>query len=95
MPQRVLSQAARDTYKAAYPFRPTLGSTSLVAWMHAHDLHARDVAVEIACTSASVAAWASGRRVPTIELARRIERLSSIPIAAWVEVAREGERTAT
>ncbi len=29
------------------------------------------------------------------ELARRIERLAGIPIAAWVEVAREGERTAT
>ena len=49
--------------------------------------------MQIACTSASVAAWASGRRVPTIELARRIERLAGIPIAAWVEVAREGEPT--
>jgi len=94
MTHRVLSQAARDVFRAAYPIGPTLGSTSLTAWMREHDLRARDVAIDLACTSASVAAWASGRRVPTIELARRIEKLAGIPIA-WVEVAREGEPAGT
>ena len=85
-----LSQAARETYRAAYPQAATVGSTRFEAWMNEHKLAARDVASDLGCTSASVSAWAGGRRVPTIELARRIETLTGIPIAAWVQVLTEG-----
>ena len=81
-----LSQAARETYRAAYPGAPTVGSHQFGIWMADHGFGPRDIAVRLACTPASVVGWASGRRVPTIELARRIELLTSIPIASWVEV---------
>jgi hypothetical protein len=83
---RNLSQAARDLYAAAYPVGPTTGSMAFTAWMRKGNLAPRDVAAKILCTEISVRAWASGRRVPTIELARRIELLADIPIAAWVEI---------
>ncbi len=85
MTKRVLSQAARDLYRAAYPVGPTLGSTAFVAWMMVANVHTREVAARLGCTELSVRSWASGRRVPTIELARRIETLTEIPIAAWVK----------
>ena len=83
---RVLSQAARDLYRAAYPVGPTTGSAMLSEWMKTPGFSIRDTATKIGCTEASLRAWAHGRRVPTIELARRIEALANIPIAAWVEV---------
>lgn len=84
MTTRVLSQAARDLYRAAYPIGPTVGSTAFAAWLREVNLHTRDIAAKLGCTELSVRSWASGRRVPTIELARRIELLTAIPIAAWV-----------
>jgi hypothetical protein len=84
--RRTLSRTARDLYAAAYPVGPTTGSTALAAWMTNNERSAYDVAAHIQCTAVSVRAWASGRRVPTIELARRVERLAGIPIAAWVEI---------
>ncbi len=87
--QTRLSQAARNTFRAAYPQEPTVGSTSFESWMLTRSLTPRDVAGDLGCTSASVTAWASGRRVPTIELARRIEGLAGIPIAAWVTMLPE------
>lgn len=96
MTTRVLSQAARDLYRAAYPVGPTTGSTMLKLWISRTGLALRDTATKIGCTEPSLRAWASGRRIPTIELARRIEALAKIPIVAWVEPAtateREGER---
>ena len=86
MTTRVLSQAARDLYRAAYPIGPTLGSTTFSTWMREVKMPAREIAVKLGCTELSVRSWASGRRVPTIELARRIEMLTGTPIAAWVEV---------
>jgi transcriptional regulator with XRE-family HTH domain len=86
MTTRVLSQQARDLYRAAYPIGPTLGSTTFAAWMAETSMSTREVAVKLGCTELSVRSWASGRRVPTIELARRIEALTGTPIAAWVEV---------
>jgi ribosome-binding protein aMBF1 (putative translation factor) len=82
----MLSQAARDLYKAAYPVGPTVASTTFVKWMKDEGLTPRDVAAKIHCTEMSVRAWASGRRVPTIELARRIELLCGIPVVAWVQL---------
>jgi transcriptional regulator with XRE-family HTH domain len=84
MATRVLSQAARELYLAAYPVGPTEGSVALAAWMTSTSTHAREVAAQLGCTALSVRSWASGRRVPTIELARRIEALTGVPIAAWV-----------
>ncbi len=85
MTTRVLSQAARDLYRAAYPVGPTLGSTRFAVWMAGTPMSTREVAAKLGCTELSVRSWASGRRVPTIELARRIEALTGTPIAAWVE----------
>jgi len=84
MARRVLSQAARDLYLAAYPVGPTEGSVAFAEWMTRAKVHAREVAAQLGCTALSVRTWASGRRVPTIELARRIEALTGVPIAAWV-----------
>ena len=86
MNQTRLSQAAQRTYRAAYPQTATVGSRGFAAWMTANRVARRDLASSLGCTSASVAAWVSGRRVPTIELARRIEALTGIAIAAWVDV---------
>jgi len=86
MATRVLSEAARDLYRAAYPIGPTVGSTRFAVWMGATPMHTREVAAKLGCTELSVRSWASGRRVPTIELARRIEMLTGIPIATWVTV---------
>jgi transcriptional regulator with XRE-family HTH domain len=86
MTTRVLSRAARDLYRAAYPIGPTLGSTTFAAWMREVNMPAREIAMKLGCTELSVRAWASGRRVPTIELARRVEALTGTAIAAWVEV---------
>jgi hypothetical protein len=86
MSTRVLSQQARDLYRAAYPIGPTLGSTTFAAWMREVNMPAREIAVKLGCTELSVRSWAAGRRVPTIELARRIEMLTGIPIASWVEI---------
>ena len=83
---RLLSQAARDLYKAAFPVGPTVASTAFAKWMKAEGLTPRDVAVKIRCTEMSVRAWASGRRVPTIELARRIEMLCGVGVIGWVEI---------
>ncbi len=66
MTKRVLSQAARDLYRAAYPVGPTLGSTAFVAWMMVANVHTREVAARLGCTGLSVRSWASGRRVPTM-----------------------------
>jgi len=90
MATRVLSEAARDLYRAAYPVGPTTGSTAFAAWMKRPGMSAREVAAKLGCTELSVRSWASGRRVPTIELARRIEALTGIPIAAWVQVMTGG-----
>lgn len=87
----MLSQAARDLYKAAFPVGPTVASVAFAKWMKDERLTPRDVAAKIHCTEMSVRAWASGRRVPTIELARRIEQASGIPVIAWVEVVRAGD----
>jgi len=87
-----LSNAAKQTYKAAYPHVPTAGSTRFVAWMVDGKLAPRDAAQQLGCTAASVTAWSRGERVPTIELARRIEMLSGIPVIAWVEVVAEEQR---
>jgi hypothetical protein len=84
MTRKLLSQAARDLYRAAYRLGPTVGSTSFATWMATANMHTREVAAHLGCTDLSVRTWATGRRVPTIELARRIELLTSIPIAAWV-----------
>lgn len=81
-----LSNAAKQTYRAAYPHAPTVGSTSFVRWMNEQGLAPRDVAQQIGCTAASVTAWSRGERVPTIELARRIEKLCCVPVIAWVEI---------
>jgi|HubBroStandDraft_1064217.scaffolds.fasta_scaffold416029_2 transcriptional regulator with XRE-family HTH domain len=89
MSTRLLSEAARDLYRAAYPVGPTVGSTAFVAWLRESSISAREAALKLGCTELSVRSWASGRRVPVIELARRIEALTGIPIAAWVEVAKE------
>lgn len=86
MSTRILSETARQLYRAAYPVGPTEGSTRFAAWMRGSGLSAREVAVRIGCTDLSVRSWVSGRRVPTIELARRIEVLTGIPISAWVTV---------
>jgi len=91
MNQNRLSRAAQRTYQAAYPHVPTAGSTRFVAWMGEQNFAPRDVAERIGCTAASVNAWASGRRVPTIELARRIEKLANIPVVAWVEVVSDSD----
>ena len=81
-----LSNFARETYRATYPHVPTVGSTSFVVWMNDNKLAPRDVAQQIGCTPASVTAWSRGERVPTIELARRIELLCGIPVVKWVEI---------
>lgn len=91
---RVLSQAARDLYRSAFPVGPTVGSTAFRDWMTIGRFTPRDVAVRIKCTEITVRAWASGRRVPTIELARRIELLTGIRIAAWVESLYRGDEAA-
>jgi len=88
---KVLSQAARDLYRAAYPVGPTTASMAFALWMKDAALTPRDVASRINCTEMSVRAWASGRRVPTIELARRIANVSGIPIESWVEIVRADE----
>jgi transcriptional regulator with XRE-family HTH domain len=54
-------------------------------WKRTSGLAMRDIAMKIGCTEASLRGWASGRRVPTIGVARRIQDLTGIPIAAWVE----------
>jgi plasmid maintenance system antidote protein VapI len=90
MTTRAPSEAARDLYRAAYPVGPTVGSTTSAAWMKQPGTSAREVAHKLGCTELSVRSWASGRRVLTIELARRIEHLTDIPIAAWVRVLAEG-----
>jgi transcriptional regulator with XRE-family HTH domain len=82
---RMLSQAAREMYKAAFPVGPTAASMAFATWMKDNGLTPRDVAARVQCTEMSVRSWASGRRVPTIELARRIEVLTGIPIACWVK----------
>lgn len=85
MTTRVLSKTARNLYRAAYPVGPTTGSTAFATWMAESKLSAREVATRLGCTELSVRSWAAGRRVPTIELARRIEAMAAIPIAAWVQ----------
>jgi transcriptional regulator with XRE-family HTH domain len=90
MTTRVLSAAARDLYRAAYPVGPTAGSSAFAVWAKRPGISVREIAAKLGCTELSVRSWASGRRVPTIEAARRIEALTGIPIAAWVEVVTEG-----
>jgi transcriptional regulator with XRE-family HTH domain len=72
-------------YRAVYPVGPTTGSTMFAEWMRKSGLAMRDIAAKLGCTEASLRGWASGRRVPTIEFARRIQDLTAVPIAAWVE----------
>jgi transcriptional regulator with XRE-family HTH domain len=91
MTTRVLSEAARELYRAAYPVGPTVGSTTFAGWMKRPGTSVREIAGKLGCTELSVRSWASGRRVPTIELARRIEALTGITIAAWVQVPPEGK----
>lgn len=85
MTTRILSQAARDLYRAAYPVGPTTGSTLLKLGIAASGLSLRDIAAKLGCTEPSLRAWANGRRVPTIELARRVEQIAHVPIVSWVE----------
>lgn len=91
---RILSEAARALYQAAYPVGPTSGSVAFTRWMHDEGLTPRDLAPRLGCTEASIRAWSSGRRVPTIELARRIERLSGIRIESWVDAASSSQTDA-
>ena len=84
MATRNLSQAARDMYRAAYPVGPTTGSTLLAQWIRDSTLTIKEIAMKVGCTEASIRGWSGGRRVPTIEFARRLEELASIPIVAWV-----------
>lgn len=82
---RSLSQAARDVYRDIYPIGPTKGSMALSQWMKTSGLTMRDIAGKIGCTEATLRSWAHGRRVPTIEFARRLELLVGAPIVAWVQ----------
>jgi hypothetical protein len=45
MTRRLLFQAALDLYRAAYPFGPTVGSTSFATWMATANTHTREVAL--------------------------------------------------
>jgi|GEM_PF-5297278 len=49
----------------------------------------RDVAKQLDCSHAQVFRWVEGDRMPSIEMACRLESQFAIPVKAWREPASE------
>lgn len=54
-------------------------------WLKSNDKTQAWLAQETDASQASVSEWVSGRRIPGLPAAVRIERLAGIPVAEWLE----------
>lgn len=81
---KTISDRARALWDATAPVGPTIGSTRFTAWLRENKVTTAEIAKRIGCTEVSIRNWKRGVHVPTIEIGRRIELITGIPIVAWV-----------
>lgn len=55
-------------------------------------MSASDLAVKLGVTRQAVSQWMSGASSPGLEMARRIQDLTKIPMADWTEPSKQSSR---
>lgn len=60
----------------------------LVKWRKDAELSQKDAAALVPVSPAAWCDWEQGKKVPDIEKAEAVERLTGIPMRAWSEFAR-------
>lgn len=74
--------------------RPSRGSRALRRWRLRQGLTLAEVARRLRVAEVVLWRWTVGERVPELEYAVRLERLTGIPAREWVAGQSDGRRAA-